>query len=132
MVEFSSTAPGSFTDGFLRFRIGLSELDSSTLEVKYCREHGPGRSELCDWAEEPLVLKTAGLSIQFWESAAGLPGHWVSSWEERARLPQLIRIDVQFAPNDLRRWAPLYIEPRIDTNALCIFDVVSRRCRESI
>jgi hypothetical protein len=36
---------------------------------------------------------------------------------------------VAFGSNDKRRWPPLYIEPRVDTPASCVFDVVSRRCR---
>jgi general secretion pathway protein J len=131
-LEFSSMSPTLSDDALMRFRVGLAEVDPTTIEVSYCRERNRASGSMpCDWSREVLITKVAGLSIQFWAGASGVPGYWISGWEDRAKPPRLIRIEVQFEPGDPRRWPPLYIEPRVDANAQCAFDVVSRRCRDS-
>jgi general secretion pathway protein J len=130
MLEFSSAAPGSSAEALVRYRVGLSSSDQGTVEIRYRGErNGPASPLAATWTSEPLLAHASGLSIQFWEDSAGAPGHWVGHWADTVKLPRLIRIDVQFAANDSRRWPPLYVEPRVDTRSSCVFDVVSRRCR---
>jgi hypothetical protein len=69
------------------------------------------------------------MTVQFWLKPDEAPGRWVDRWNDATQVPRLIRIDVIFAPNDSRRWPSLYVEPRVNTPADCVFDVVSRRCR---
>jgi general secretion pathway protein J len=132
-LEFSSAAPGSSDEALLRYRLGLSSSDQGTVEIRYRRErNGLAASEAATWSSEPLLAHASGLSIQFWEDSPGSPGHWVGRWADTAKLPRLIRIDVEFAANDSRRWPPFYVETRVDTRANCVFDVVSRRCRAGV
>jgi len=133
LLEFSGAAPGDPGIGFARYRLALSSAQTSDLVVRYRPEDGESPPvHGSDWSSERLLEHTEGLVIQFWEESAGTPGHWATHWGDATRLPRLIRIDVRFADHDARRWPPLYVEPRIDTRATCVFDVVSRRCRGSV
>lgn len=127
-LEFSALAPDSIADGMLRYRIGISS--SGTLEVSSRRDRdGVPDPQSAEWVREPLLTHVAGMAVRFWLDTEGTQGRWADRWVDTAKLPRLIRIDVTLAPSDHRRWPPLYVEPRIDTNANCTFDVVSRQCR---
>jgi general secretion pathway protein J len=124
-LEFSGEAPEATADGILRFAIGVSA-SSRALEIRsWSDQQGFGPS---DTRAEALLPRVASLAVQFWSKPEAAPGRWVDRWDSN-KLPQLIRIEVTFGANDKRRWPPLYIEPRVDTPASCVFDVVSRRCR---
>jgi general secretion pathway protein J len=129
-IGFSGFAPNSADAGLLRYEIAMSTSEPGCLEVRYrSARAGLTTSAAADWSHERLVSHVAGLSIQFLEKPSGLPGRWVDHWNDTTHLPRLIRIDVSFAREDRRRWPPLYVEPRIDTNTNCLFDRVIRRCR---
>jgi len=129
-LEFSSPAPASSDEALVRYQLGLSSSNPENVEIRYRREGTELFSpQAGSWSTEPLIAHASGLSIQFWEDSTSSSGRWVAHWADAAKLPRLIRIDVRFAPNDSRRWPPLYVEPRVDTRASCVFDVVSRRCR---
>lgn len=128
-LEFSSFGPNSTADGMLRYQIGLSS-DSTTLEIRSRRDrNGLPDAAAAEWVSEPLLQHVAGMAVQFWLKPNDAPGRWANRWIDSTALPRLIRIDVTFSPTDNRRWPPLYVEPRVDTDASCVFDVVSRRCR---
>lgn len=132
-LEFSSDAPGYPPGGLALYHLGLSSSQPSDLEIRYRLEHSAESAvQISEWTRERLLARASGLTIQFWEEAPGSAGHWVNHWADPTRLPALIRIDVRFADTDARRWPPLYVEPRIDTRANCVFDVVSRRCRVTL
>jgi len=132
-LQFSGPAPNSSGATFMRYELSWSSSRSGgSLEVRYCPQVRRGRAFVsCEWIQESILGKLADLSFQFWDEPGNSDGHWVSTWNEATRLPRLIRIDVRFGPEDRRRWPPLYVEPRIDANAACRFDVVSRSCRET-
>jgi len=131
-LEFSSAAADQ-TGAAVRYWLGLSGSGSADVEIRYQQERArSARSDTADGSSEPLLTQATGLSIQYWEDSAGSVGHWVDRWESGTKLPRLIRIDVHFSDTDPRRWPPLYVEPRIDTRASCVFDVVSRRCRTEV
>ena len=124
-LVFSAAAPEATANGILRYQIGVSA-SSGALEIRSWSDQ-QGRSPI-DSRAEALLPHVVRFAVQFWLKPEATPGRWVDRWESN-KLPQLIRIDVTFAANDRRRWPPLYIEPRVDTPASCVFDVVSRRCR---
>jgi general secretion pathway protein J len=128
-LEFSGAAPESSADGTLRYQIAVSG-ESGTLEVRsrVDRIVGSGNSSSA-FTSERLLSHVASMSVHFWLKPDEAPGRWVDRWTDAKNIPRLIRVDVAFAPADHRRWPPLYVEPRIDTPANCVFDVVSRRCR---
>jgi general secretion pathway protein J len=128
-LEFSSLAPLARADGIWRYQISLAN-STGTLIIRSRHDRNGGIEPApLDWSEEDLLKSVANLTIQFWLKPEGAPGRWVDQWVESNALPRLIRVEVAFAPNDPRRWPPLYVEPRVDTSALCVFDVVSRHCR---
>jgi general secretion pathway protein J len=126
-LEFSGAAPDSTADGILRYQIAVSAT-SGALEVRSWpdQDHLEGLSH--DSKPEALLSHVASMAVQFWLKPDAAPGRWVGRWDSK-EIPRLIRIDVAFSADGKRRWPPLYIEPRVDTSASCVFDVVSRRCR---
>jgi general secretion pathway protein J len=126
-LEFAGAAPTATADGIWRYQISLSAM-SGALEIRSWPDKNGRLDHLRDSKPEALLPRVASMAVQFFLKPETGPGRWVDRWDSR-RIPQLIRIDVAFAPNDKRRWPPLYIEPRVDTPANCVFDVVSRRCR---
>jgi general secretion pathway protein J len=129
-LEFSSVSPGAAHGGLVRYSLGLSQSEPANVDLGYRPlRHGLSPTPAAEDATEPLIAHATGLSIQYWENATGSSGHWVDQWTDTSQLPKLIRIEIRFAASDSRRWPPLYVEPRIDTRASCVFDVVGRRCR---
>src|SRR5690349_9528676 len=57
------------------------------------------------------------------------PPTWRNSWTERARLPELVSIQVWFPAGDRRTWPELLVAPRLTADASCLYDPVIRRCR---
>ncbi len=115
-LEFFGEAPEATVDGILRYEVGVSAA-SRSLEIRSWsdKEGGSGHQ-----SAETLLPRVASLAVQFWLKPEATPGRWVDHWDSN-KLPKLIRIDVAFGVNDKRRWPPLYIEPRIDTPANCVF-----------
>jgi general secretion pathway protein J len=129
-LEFSGFAPEAMDDGILRYQLSRSSTEPGALEVRFRRDRGGSPESVAPgWTSERLLAHVTALSVQFLEGKPDSAGHWMDHWNDATQLPRLIRIDVSFESDDPRRWPPLYIEPRVDTNANCIFDVVSRHCR---
>jgi general secretion pathway protein J len=127
-LEFSGAAPDSTADGILRYQIAVSA-SLGALEVRSWRDQRDHLEALSnDSKPEELLSHVASMAVQFWLKSDETPGRWVDRWDSK-QVPRLIRVDVAFGADDKRRWPPLYIEPRVDTPASCVFDVVSRRCR---
>jgi general secretion pathway protein J len=126
-LEFSGEAPEAMREGILRYQIAVSA-GSGALEIRSWSDQHGHIGGTFESKAEPLLAHVSSLAVQFWLKPEAAAGRWVDRWESN-KLPRLIRIDVVLGANDRRRWPPLYIEPRIDTPASCVFDVVSRRCR---
>jgi general secretion pathway protein J len=128
-LEYSSLAPLARAAGIWRYQVSLATSTGTlTIRSRHVRNGGT-EPALLDWSEETLLKSVATLTIQFWLQPEDAPARWVDQWVDSNALPRLIRVEVTFAHNDPRRWPPFYVEPRVDTSALCVFDVVSRRCR---
>jgi general secretion pathway protein J len=54
---------------------------------------------------------------------------WRFAWEQRPAPPQLIRIRVQFAPQDPRVWPELLIKPFATVDSMCVLMVRTGKCR---
>ncbi|MDE3116741.1 MAG: hypothetical protein KGL26_14150, partial [Pseudomonadota bacterium] len=59
------------------------------------------------------------------KSAAG----WHASWQDRKHLPALIRIKAHFAPHAHLNWPTLIIAPRIEADAGCSIDLLTKDCQ---
>ncbi len=56
------------------------------------------------------------------------PG-WKFAWERRPAPPQLIRIRVQFPPQDPRFWPELIVKPFATVDTMCVLMVMTGKCR---
>jgi general secretion pathway protein J len=82
--------------------------------------------------DENLVLlhNVQGLDIAYFgvvppDNRAG----WRFTWEQRPAPPQLIRIRLQFAPQDPRVWPELLIKPAAMVDSMCVLMVMTKKCR---
>jgi len=55
--------------------------------------------------------------------------NWHDQWGPRAVLPLLIRIRVQFPPDDPRAWPELVIKPFATVDSMCVLTVMTGKCR---
>jgi len=82
--------------------------------------------------DENLVLlhNVQGLDIAYFGVAPpdNRPG-WRFTWEQRPAPPQLIRIRLQFAPQDPRVWPELLIKPAAMVDSMCVLMVMTKKCR---
>lgn len=81
---------------------------------------------------ESLVLlhHVQGLDIAYFGAAPpdNRPG-WRFAWEQRPTPPQLIRIRVQFAPQDPRVWPELIVKPFAMVDSMCVLMISTKKCR---
>ena len=59
------------------------------------------------------------------DKAAG----WHDRWENLETLPRLVRIRVQFPPDDPRIWPELLIKPFATVDSMCVLMVMTGKCR---
>ena len=54
---------------------------------------------------------------------------WHDQWGGRAVLPLLIRVRVQFPPDDPRAWPELVVKPFATVDSMCVLTVMTGKCR---
>ena len=54
---------------------------------------------------------------------------WRLDWRRQSRLPDAVRLRVQFAQGDRRWWPDLIVHPFATVDLLCTLDLASHRCR---
>ena len=73
------------------------------------REPGDNR------AERKILDDVVGITIAYYARSDDDPGgRWYPSWQGQKLLPELIRVDLQFPPDDRRQWPPLIVSPMVD------------------
>ena len=95
-------------------------------------------SSLSDLTADPKALpdnlvllhNVQGLDIAYYGVAPpdNRPS-WRFAWEQRPAPPQLIRIRVQFAPQDPRVWPDLLFKPLANVDSMCVLMVRTGKCR---
>ncbi len=53
---------------------------------------------------------------------------WQANWAGHAELPELVRLRIEFAPDDARRWPELIVRPRATLSRSCTPDPLTLRC----
>jgi general secretion pathway protein J len=140
-IEFTSLAPASFmVRGHLRYEVGEQRTQNNqrNLVVRVSVDR-VGVDSLRDrngvLAEEVLLENIESLRWSYLETRRTSDGRrtrvWRDNWIAQRRLPQGVRLEVEFAPEDPRRWPPFLAATRITDDAQCAFDVVSLSCREN-
>jgi general secretion pathway protein J len=81
---------------------------------------------------EPLVLlhNVQQLDIAYFGVLPpdNAPG-WHDQWQLRQTLPLLMRVRVQFSPDDGRAWPELLIKPFTMVDSMCVLTVMTGKCR---
>jgi general secretion pathway protein J len=54
---------------------------------------------------------------------------WRFAWTQRPSAPQLIRIRLQFAPQDPRVWPELIVKPFATVDSMCVLMINTKKCR---
>ncbi len=54
---------------------------------------------------------------------------WHDQWQLRPTLPLLMRVRVQFPPEDTRAWPDLLIKPFAMVDTMCVLTVMTGKCR---
>lgn len=82
-----------------------------------------------DTIKESLITGTSTVTFAYWgaDNSHG-SGYWHRSWNNRATLPQLIRITVKFPAGDLRKWPDFLISPMIYVDQGCQFISLTQTC----
>jgi len=83
-------------------------------------------------AGEPLVLlhNVQQLDIAYFGVAPpDKDPAWHDQWQFRATLPLLMRVRVQFPPEDTRAWPDLLIKPFATVDSMCVLTVMTGKCR---
>ena len=128
-LEFLAPAPAS-TGGGGRDRYVLTT------------ESADDRTDLVLWSQpelaaEPnkrvktiLVPGIRGLSIDYFGQQVGDgDAQWYSAWDEATHLPRLVRVRLDFASDDFRKWPEFIVAPRIAVDANCVYDALTQGCK---
>lgn len=54
---------------------------------------------------------------------------WHDQWQGRSVLPALMRIRVQFPPDDPRAWPELMVKPFAMVDTMCVLTIMTGKCR---
>jgi general secretion pathway protein J len=81
------------------------------------------------WSE-PLLRDVAAIRFSYFgaPTVGGTPS-WVGRWPGGKTMPQLVRIHVEFPRGDARSWPDLIVAPRIEVDAGCVYDYVTKYCQ---
>jgi general secretion pathway protein J len=136
--ELEVSAPAVAAEGsrgLYRYRIAFESAPAGDLIVIWEQDRNGVHAKSDDrmLPREVVLSGIQSLSINYLELIERADGrvepHWQDSWTDRPALPALVRIQIEFAPGDKRRWPELLVAPRLSTDANCVFDVVSQACR---
>ncbi|MEZ5512455.1 MAG: hypothetical protein R3F58_01115 [Steroidobacteraceae bacterium] len=152
-IEFSAPGPQSMPDiGYYRWRVFVRRVGKTNSLWAAWRIDRDGLSATIEetsnagWTEEELVANISSIRIRYFDvfdspianvsddaararSVTAPRGEWLPIWRDRARVPGLIELSVDFPGQDRRIWPPLVIRPRVTDDVSCEYDSVSQQCR---
>lgn len=118
-------------DALQRFRLLLSPAGDLMLYTANALEDRIDLRDrsLAGWRPTRLVSGVGDLEIMYF-GADRMSGakRWQAFWLDRTRVPELVRVRLRFAPNDVRQWPDLIVRPRAATTAPCRFTTVGGDC----
>ena len=78
----------------------------------------------------PILTDIAELSFSYYGRADGDKDRfWHESWLEQSHMPELVRIKIATLHAGSQPWPDLVVAPRIDVDANCLLDLLTRGCR---
>lgn len=117
-------------DALQRFRLARTANGELVLYNVNTRKSLVDRSgtDLVGWTPATLLHGVSSLSISYFgPSLTGAERVWQDDWWDRSRLPELIRVRVDFVAGDGRYWPDLMIRPRATSPTGCVINN-SGRC----
>jgi len=131
MLELTAPLPHRLALGGL-YRIRLAhDADRERLMLSWRLERNePAFNVRADIREVSLLSRVQDLQISYFgqrhESSAPA---WHEQWENQPALPRVVRIQLKIAGQRRSDWPALLVAPRIDVDATCVFDALTRGCR---
>lgn len=103
------------------------EPSTSSVTLLNCPDWNDGASE--DVCKSEIFLRdVAGFEFQYLETEND-ENRWSRSWTSKKDLPEAVKLSIEFNDDINRTWPDLIVAMRIDEQAHCNFDPVSRSCR---
>lgn len=131
----ASAVAAEGSSGFHRFEVSLDQSGDLSVSWYQDRNGRQGGDAKMHPQREVILSGVQSFSISYLELVeldnGQIEPHWQDSWLKQGRPPALVRVRVKFADGDRRRWPELVVDPRITTDANCVFDVVAQMCRMS-
>lgn len=129
-LELTAPLPHRFALGGL-YRIRLAvDASRQTLTLSWRLERNEAAFAMASGLREvPLLAGVTEARFAYFGQPRGASGAaWHDRWEDQPGLPPLVRIDLQ-RPARHPAWPTLHIAPRVDVDATCVFDPLTRGCR---
>jgi general secretion pathway protein J len=125
-LTLTAPQPGTLFDGpWVRERFYLGPNGASrALFVAWQRDGAPPTG--------PVLLLDHVRAIRFayfGPGGAGGAPDWQDSWQNRSRLPDLVRVAIARDDARLRAWPELVVATRMTANAGCVFDLYRNTCQ---
>lgn len=128
---FAPAPPAERPASLMRYRLVRSSdgelvLHSLADTTAGINPYAPGQA---GWTPQVLLTNVERLEIAYF---GNLPGdvrrEWRTSWIERGKPPELIRIRVTFFEGERRQWPDLVIRPAPTVNVNCTLDPDTAQC----
>ena len=91
------------------------------------------RLELAPDAQSSKRILLHGLKLvefsYYGPADASTPAAWHSEWQNKPRLPLLIRMHVALTDSTARPWPDLTVAPRVMADVNCVYDPVTKYCQ---
>ncbi|MGI9499845.1 MAG: prepilin-type N-terminal cleavage/methylation domain-containing protein [Geminicoccaceae bacterium] len=119
-LTLASSMPASLGPGIFLLDLELERQEGNErlrdLVVSWRPLTTPGAAgTVDDRGERVLIEGIADMVIGYFGAWDGGPARgWHDQWREDEFLPELIRLELQFPPDDPRQWLPLTVSPMID------------------
>ena len=117
--------------GLTRYELSLSSLGrDSEMVLRWCPiDRCRDQADFFNRSERTVVARGVE-RVRFRYGAAGQASRdWSLTWTNQEQLPAHVEVALSFPRGDRRVWPLLVAAPRIDQDARCIFDPISRQCR---
>ena len=115
-VAFAGLMPAHLGGGFHRFELLVDDAgDTPRLVLRWRRIAYGGEDDGAAGDEAVLIDRIAGARFSYFGPAEdGDVADWRAAWDDPARLPALVRLEIDFPDGDGRFWPDLVVAPRID------------------
>jgi general secretion pathway protein J len=131
-LEFMTRAPASLArGGQARIAVAVARREGRS-ELQVSAQFELGSDQIYRGSTDAVLLR--GLRdvefSYFGADAAARTPSWHETWLDQNVLPELVRVRVRFPQGERRVWPDLVVAPAITVDATCLYDPVTRHCRE--